>query len=210
MTTKTARRAEQVRREHVNEIRRAQAAADRRRRYIRLIAWVAGLAVVVSVVTAMLLSSQPDSTSTSRTAPDFTLTDTSGQSVSLADLRGQNVLLFFSEGAGCQPCLAQVAAIEQDPQFAEADLTVLPIVMNTREQIVGDMAASGVTTPFLLDDGTVTQAYDALGKGMHADLPGHGFVLIDRDGVQRWYGEYPSMWLSTTDLLAEIRDRLPT
>lgn len=32
---------------------------------------------------------------------------------------------------------------------------------------------------------------------MRAGLPGHGFVLIDARGVERWYGEYPSMHLST-------------
>jgi hypothetical protein len=43
---------------------------------------------------------------------------------------------------------------------------------------------------------------------MHAGLPGHSFVLIDRQGRQRWYGEYPSMWLAPQDLLDEIRSNL--
>ena len=43
---------------------------------------------------------------------------------------------------------------------------------------------------------------------MHAGLPGHSFVLIDRQGRQRWYGEYPSMWLAPQDLLDEIRGNL--
>ena len=78
----------------------------------------------------------------------------------------------------------------------------------TVEQITADMTANGVTTPFLLDDGTVSEAYGTLGKGMHAGLPGHSFVLIDRQGRQRWYGEYPSMWLAPQDLLDEIRSNL--
>ena len=143
-----------------------------------------------------------------RVAPDFTLTDTSGTQVSLAGLRGKNVLLYFSEGAGCQACLVQMAQIEKDPSFAAEGLTVLPIVMNSKDQITADMAANGVRTPFLLDDGTVSKAYGTLGKGMHADLPGHSFVLIDKAGNQRWYGEYPSMFLSTTDLLKEVNNHL--
>jgi hypothetical protein len=43
---------------------------------------------------------------------------------------------------------------------------------------------------------------------MHAGLPGHSFVLIDTQGVQRWYGEYPSMWLAPKDLLAEATKHL--
>ncbi len=75
--------------------------------------------------------------------------------------------------------------------------------MNTRDQIAADMAANQVTTPFLLDDGTVSTAYGTIGKGMHAGLPGHSFVVIDAQGIQRWYGEYPSMWLNPTDLLTQ-------
>ncbi len=72
-----------------------------------------------------------------------------------------------------------------------------------------DMAANGVKTPFLLDD-AVSKAYGTLAKGMHAGLPGHSFVLIDKLGVQRWYGEYPSMFLSTTDLMTQVRKHLAT
>ena len=94
--------------------------------------------------------------------------------------------------------------------FADDNITVLPIVMNTRDQIVRDMKLNSVRTPFLLDDGTVSKAYGTLGKGMHAGLPGHSFVLIDTEGQQRWYGEYPSMWLDPDDLLTEVRSRLDT
>jgi len=192
---------------HLNEVRAAQAVLARRRRRIRIASAVAAVAVVV-VVVAMMLTSRQESSTVTRVAPDFTLTDTSGTQVSLAALRGTNVLLYFSEGAGCQSCLVQMAQIEKDPDIAAAGLRVLPIVMNTREQITADMAANGVRTPFLLDDGTVSKAYGTLGKGMHAGLPGHSFVLIDKVGNQRWYGEYPSMFLSTTDLLKQVRDRL--
>jgi peroxiredoxin len=181
----------------------------RRRRHLAVIA--VSLIAVVAVVAGMLLTSRPASQALARPAPDFTLTDTDGQSVSLEEFRGSNVLLYFNEGAGCQSCLVQMAQIEKDEAlFEDLDLTFLPIVMNTREQISADMQLNGVRTPFLLDDGTVSQAYGTLGTGMHAGLPGHSFVLIDRDGQQRWYGEYPSMWLSPADLLVQVQEHLPT
>ena len=74
--------------------------------------------------------------------------------------------------------------------------------------LLGDAAVRHVRTPFLLDDGTVSKAYGTLGKGMHAGLPGHSFVLIDRAGVQRWNGEYPSMWLSPSALLSQVRQHV--
>jgi peroxiredoxin len=211
MTTGTSEQgAQQGHREHINALRQAQVKQDRRRRRRVRIAWAVATVAVIAVVTAMALTSRQESTSTKRAAPDFTLTDTSGRKVSLAGLRGKNVLLYFSEGAGCQSCLVQMAQIEKDPGFAAAGLTVLPIVMNTREQITADMAVNDVGTPFLLDDGTVSKAYGTIGKGMHAGLPGHSFVLIDKAGNQRWYGEYPSMFLSPADLLKEVRANLAT
>jgi peroxiredoxin len=157
----------------------------------------------------MLLTSRPQSSQATRLAPDFTLTNTEGKTVSLAQYRGRNVVLYFSEGAGCQSCLVQMAELEKEAsRLQKLDVTVLPIVMNSREQITQDMRLNRVSTPFLLDDGTVSKRYGTLGKGMHAGLPGHSFVLIDRAGQQRWYGEYPSMWLAPDQLLTEVQQHL--
>lgn len=206
MTTGTnGQHAAQV---HLNQVRQAQVQQEQRRRWrIRIVSVGAAVALIAAVV-GMMLTSRQESSATTRVAPDFTLTNTSGTKVNLASLRGKSVLLYFSEGAGCQACLVQMGQIEKDPSIAKAGLTVLPIVMNTREQITADMAANNVSTPFLLDEGSVSTAYGTIGKGMHAGLPGHSFVLIDKTGNQRWYGEYPSMWLSTTDLLKQVRAHL--
>ena len=200
--------AEQSRNERRQCAEQAARASGRRRR-LRIMIGTASALALVAAVTAMMLTSRPESSDAIRTAPEFTLTDTGGSEHTLAQHRGENVLLYFSEGAGCQSCIVQMGEIEkQAAAFQKLDVTVLPIVMNTREQITADMTASGATTPFLLDDGTVSEAYGTLGKGMHAGLPGHSFVLIDRQGRQRWYGEYPSMWLAPQDLLDEIRSNL--
>ena len=208
MTTGTSGRdPSQVSHAHVNQMQATQVRQGRRRWWIRLAS--AGAAVaVIAVVAAMMLTSRQVSSATTRVAPDFTLTNTSGGRVSLAAYRGKNVLLYFSEGAGCQACLVQMAQIEQDPNVAASGLVVLPIVMNTQAQISADMVTNGVHTPFLLDDGTVSKAYGVLGKGMMSGLPGHGFVLIDKTGHQRWYGEYPSMWVSPADLLKQVKAHL--
>ena len=191
---------------------RAEAVMGQSRRAeqrMRLAIWGVVLVSLVGIVAAMLLTSKPQSASDVRAAPDFTLTDTSGTEHTLADHRGENVLLYFNEGAGCQSCIVQMGEIEKQAEaLANEDVTVLPIVMNTREQILADMAANGVRTPFLLDDGTVSKSYGVLGKGMHAGLPGHSFVFVDKSGRQRWYGEYPSMWLDTQQLLGHVRKHL--
>lgn len=200
--------AEQSRNERRQRAEQAARASGRRRR-LRMMIGTASALALVAAVTAMMLTSRPESSDAIRTAPEFTLTDTDGSEHTLAQHRGENVLLYFSEGAGCQSCIVQMGEIEkQAAAFEKLDVTVLPIVMNTREQITADVTANGVTTPFLLDDGTVSEAYGTLGKGMHAGLPGHSFVLVDSQGRQHWYGEYPSMWLAPQDLLDEIRSNL--
>ena len=208
MTSGTASRRLAERQEKLNEIKKSQTDADRRRRRLSLAAWGAGLLVIITLVTAGLLTSRPVESSDARQAPDFTLPTSQGGTLTLSALRGTPVILYFNEGAGCDSCLLQMAEIEKEPGFAEAGIKVVPIVMNTAEQINLERERLGVNTPFLLDDGTVSAEYGTLGTGMHEGLPGHGFILIDADGVQQWYGNYPSMWLAPADLLEEALDRL--
>ena len=197
---------DRVRHKHAEEKARAQAAASKARRR-RILGICALLAVVAAAVYALATSGTASSEETRR-APDFTLPTTAGTSVTLSELRGEPVILYFNEGAGCASCTVQMAEIEKEPGFAEAGITVLPIVMNTAEQIRLDMQRYGATTPYLLDDGTVSEAYGTLGTGMHPGVPGHGFVLIDAEGNQVWQGDYPSMWLAPADLLDEARSKL--
>jgi len=186
----------------------ARAKTQRNRRRFQLGAWAGALVLIAAMVTVGLLTSRPEASASQRAAPGFTLPTTAGTSVSLSDYRDRPVILYFNEGAGCGACSMQLAAIEKDPGFAAAGITVLPIVMNTRDQIQPDLDQYGVTTPVLLDDGTVSKAYGTLGKGMHEGLPGHSFVLIGPDGTQLWNGEYPSMWLEPHKLLDEVTARL--
>jgi len=208
MTSGTAARRLTARQDKLADVRDQQAAAALRRRRLGLGAWMVGLLVIAGLVTAALLSSRPVQSSAARGAPDFSLPTSVGGTLRLSSLRGAPVLLYFSEGAGCDACLVQMAEIEKNPGFAKAGIRVVPIVMNSASQINADAKRLGVQTPFLLDGGAVSKAYGTIGTGMHANLPGHGFVLIDAKGVQRWYGNYPSMWITPQALLDEVLKRL--
>ncbi|WP_062463884.1 peroxiredoxin family protein [Demequina soli] len=175
---------------------------------VRRIAAIALAVAAVAVIASALLSARPRTDDTVASAPAFTLPLSTGGEVSLDDYAGSPVILYFNEGAGCDSCLVQMAAIEDDPAFADAGIEVLPIVMNSADQINAERERLEVATPFALDDGTVSEAYGMLGTGMHAGLPGHGFVLIDGDGVQRWSGSYPSMWLDPAELFDIVEGEL--
>ena len=208
MTTKTHNtNARQTERLRLRQELAREKAKKAKRRLIHIVT-AAVVIIVASLVSYGLWSARPTNSIAAEQAPAFTLKTTASTTISLSDYRGKPVILYFNEGAGCGACTQQMAGIEKDPGFAQAGITVLPIVMNTRAQIQPDLDSMGVKTPYLLDDGTVSKAYDVLGKGMHANLPGHGFVLIDGNGIERWQAEYPSMWLDPADLLKTAQSKL--
>jgi peroxiredoxin len=186
-----------------------RAEAQRRQRRTWFV-WGAAITAIAVVLAVMAWTSRSTSDTTTKVAPDFTLTDTSGNQVHLAAYRGRTVVLYFNEGVGCQACFYQMTDIDNHAaEFTRENIVVLPIVMNPVDEVRADMAANNVRTPYLIDaQGTVSRAYGTLGRGMHPGLPGHSFVLIDASGIQRWYGEYPSMYLSPADLLTQIHQHL--
>ena len=193
--------------------RAARSQTGRRRQGRRAaLAWSLALLAIAGLITAAFLTTRSSSlqASEARPAPAFTLRTTAGSSVSLASYRGRAVVLYFNEGVGCDACFYQMRELEQHhAELARAGITILPIVMNPASQVRPELAAFGIRTPYLIDTtGAVTYAYGALGKGMHAGLPGHGFVLIDTRGTERWYGEYPSMYLSAAGLITQVRAHL--
>jgi peroxiredoxin len=208
MTSGSAVKRAKERQEILDGVKAKRQAAARKRRLALGAVWAIALIIVVSLVSWALITSKPKQDTATKVAADFTLTDSDGASHTLSSLRGHPVLLYFSEGAGCDACIVQQAKIEADPGFTAAGITELPIVMNTAAQINADRQRLGAKDAFLLDDGTVSKEYGELGTGMHAGLPGHGFVLVDANGNQVWKGDYPSMWIDPKDLLNIAKGKL--
>lgn len=171
MTSASATRRLDERQHALHEIQVMQEAKTRHRQRRSWALWGAALLVIATVVTLALLNAGPTESVDTRRAPDFTLPASDGSVVSLADYRGAPVVLYFNEGAGCDACLLQMQKIEQNPAFAEAGITVLPIVMNSAEQINAERARLGVTAPFLIDDGTVSEAYGTSEQGCTRAFP---------------------------------------
>jgi len=66
-----------------------------------------------------------------------------------------------------------------------------------------------ITTPVISDqDRSMSQAFNTLGEGMHADTPGHAFALIDKGKVlfyrDYWLAPYRTMYVQPSRLLADI------
>lgn len=189
----------------VHDQRRRQRTRHKR----RWVGWsVAGVLALAAVV-AVIAGGQTNPPAATGTAPAFTLASTDGREVSLADYRGRSVLLYFNEGIGCDACFYQTAMLENDAAFADLDVPLVPIVMNLPEQVQGELERFGLTTPYLSDpSGSVSSAYETLGTGHHANLPGHTLVLVGPDGTIKWRGDYPGMWVEPVEVVSTIRPLL--
>jgi peroxiredoxin len=184
---------------------RADRRAHARRRSLLRRVFVVGLVIAGIGIAAVfaIRADRPAAMTLGATAPPFSLASTTGATVSLADHRGHDVLLYFSEGVGCDACFYQQARIEAEQQtFDDAGLTIVPVVVNPAADVVRELDRFGLTTPFLIDsDRSVSDAYDTIGRGHHADLPGHSFVLVDRDGEMRWRLDEPAMFVEPATLV---------
>lgn len=151
-------------------------------------------------------SSGPSSVPVGKKAPAFALASSAGGTTSLSDYAGRNLLLYFNEGVGCDACFYQTVELEKrQADFDEASVSLAAIVVNPMDEIRPQLDRFGISTPYLIDEGAaVSKAYGVLGKGMHANLPGHGFVLIDETGQIRWEKEYPSMYARADEILSQI------
>ncbi len=133
-----------------------------------------------------------------------------GKTISSKSVYGHKTLLFFSEGVMCQACFEQIKGIEKvGDQLAKRGISLVSVTPDASGDLKQAIAQYGITSPMIADDGrTMSQAFNALGKGMHGDTPGHAFALIDK-GKVLWYRDYwlpptRSMYVEPGQLLADI------
>ena len=146
-------------------------------------------------------------------APAFSLPATDGKTVSLSQYKGKNVLLYFQEGVMCQPCWKQIGTMQQNiERFRQLDTEIVTISVDSPSTWEPILKAEGVTTiPVLVDlDRKVSKAYGVLNlpSQMHADRPGHTFVLVDKNSKIAWIADYPTMRSTEQEILNYIKKAL--
>lgn len=146
-----------------------------------------------------------------RQAPDFTLESYNGDKTTLSILKGKNVVLFFSEGLMCYPaCWDQIAAFGKDNEFTNKNTVVLTIVNDPKNEWKGaieKMPELAQATVLLDTDKQVSIAYNMLSlpSSMHkGQLPGHTYIVIDKEGVVRYVKDDVQMAVRNQELIAEI------
>jgi peroxiredoxin len=172
--------------------------------------------VALSFVLPGVLGSKPSSSSPAALAgvaqgaglpagavvPAFSGTDLlTGKLISSTSIYDHKTLLFFSEGVSCQACLEQIQGLQRvGSTMAKRAIELVSITPDPPGVLRQAIAAYGITTPVISDvDLSMSQAFNTLGQGMHADTPGHAFALIYH-GKVLWYHDY---WISNNTMYVQ-------
>ena len=134
-----------------------------------------------------------------------------GRAISSQTLRGQKTLLFFSEGVMCQACLQQIRDIDDvGAMLQRRHIRLVSITTDSRAELMQAIHQYGIASPMIADgDRSMSSTFNMLGRGMHADTPGHAFVLIDGSGRVLWQRDYyqapyRTMYVRPADLFKDI------
>ena len=143
--------------------------------------------------------------------PSFSERDVqTDQLISSNTLFRHKTLLFFSEGVMCQACFEQIKGLEQfGADLRKRGIELVSITPDPPSDLKQAIAQYGIRTPMISDDDrSMSEAFNTLGQGMHADTPGHAFALVDK-GKVLWYRDYwlppdRAMYVEPAKLLAQI------
>ena len=157
------------------------------------------------------VSAVPLDTFINKLSPDFTLADKDGKIYSLNELRGKNTVLFFNEGLMCYPaCWNQIVALAKDERFKNADTVVLSVVVDPPgewQKAIEQMPELAKATVVFDKNAVISKKFGMLttASSMHyGSLPGHSFILIDKEGVIRHIFDDPNMSIHNDELVKEI------
>ena len=144
-------------------------------------------------------------------APDFALADKDGKIYSLNELRGKNIILFFNEGLMCYPaCWDQIVALGKDERFKNADTVVLSVVVDPPrewQKAVKQMPELAQALVVFDEGAVISKRFGMLttASSMHyGSLPGHTFVIIDKEGVIKHIFDDPNMSIHNNQLASEL------
>lgn len=144
-------------------------------------------------------------------APAFSLADRDGRVYSSDNLRGKKVVLFFNEGLMCYPaCWNQIVALSKDDRFKNDDTVVLSVVVDSKEDwqsAINKMPELAQATVVFDVGAAVAKTFGVLTtpSSMHVgSLPGHTYVLIDKEGTVRYVFDDPNMGIRNDQLVEEI------
>ena len=143
--------------------------------------------------------------------PNIQLADKDGKVFTTADLKGKNTVLFFNEGLMCYPaCWNQMVAFGSDPRFNSDQIQAISVVVDSPkdwETAIAKMPQLAKATTMFDTNANTSRTLGMLTttSSMHrGSLPGHTYVIIDKDGIARYVFDDPNMAIANDMLFGKI------
>lgn len=143
--------------------------------------------------------------------PDIQLSDKDGKVYTAADFKGKNTVLFFNEGLMCYPaCWNQMASFGGDQRFNGDQIQAISIVVDSAKDwqtAIAKMPQLAKATTMFDANANASRQLGILttASSMHrGSLPGHTYVVIDKEGIVRYVFDDPNMAIANDMLFAKI------
>ena len=145
--------------------------------------------------------------------PDIQFVDKDGKTYTTADFKGKNTVLFFNEGLMCYPaCWNQMASFGSDARFNSDQIQAISIVVDSArdwQTAIAKMPQLAKATT-MFDTGANTSRQLGMlttASSMHrGSLPGHTYVVIDKEGIVRYVFDDPNMAIANDPIFNKIQE----
>lgn len=145
--------------------------------------------------------------------PDIQLADKDGKVFTVADLKGKDTVLFFNEGLMCYPaCWNQMAAFGSDERFNSAQIQAISVVVDSAKDwktAIAKMPQLAKATTMFDANANASRRLGLLttNSSMHRGaLPGHTYIVLDKDSVVRYVFDDPNMAIANDMLFGKIEE----
>jgi len=143
--------------------------------------------------------------------PAIQLTDKEGKIYNPADSKGKYTVLFFNEGLMCYPaCWNQMAAFGGDSRFNSDTIQAISVVVDSAtdwQNAITKMPQLAKATTMFDAGANASRQLGMLttASSMHkGSLPGHSYVIIDKEGIVRYVLDDPNMAIANDMLFGKI------
>lgn len=143
--------------------------------------------------------------------PDIELADKDGKIYNANNFKGKNTVLFFNEGLMCYPaCWNQMAVFGSDERFNSDQIQAMSVVVDSAsdwQTAINKMPGLAKATTLFDTGAKVSRQLGVLttASSMHrGSLPGHTYIVIDKNGIVRYVFDDPNMAIANDMLFTKI------
>ncbi len=144
--------------------------------------------------------------------PNIQLADKDGKTYNSAGFKGKYTVLFFNEGLMCYPaCWNQMASFGSDQRFNNGEIQAISVVTDSArdwETAITKMPGLAKANTMFDEGANASRQLGMLStnSSMHrGSLPGHTYIVVDKDGIVRYVFDDPNMAIANDMLFNKIQ-----